>query len=101
MRVLAIGLAVAALLLPFLPSLWYRLSGETGNTGMAWLVLTVFAMFIALKLSLVAVGIGREAYLDLREPRPLSRRIELALLALPGALCVALPTAALVYLFAS
>ena len=97
MRVAAIVIAIAALLFPVLPTVWSRFFVEGGLNGFFWLVVTAAGLFLSVVLSATAFGIGREAYLDLRPPRRLWRGVELALLALPGALSCIVALAVLAY----
>ena len=100
MRNFAIGLAVTAYLLPIGTAYALRPTQEHNDHALMWVTLVGLSLVISGTLSAIATKLGREAYSELPIPRPATRKAELALLALPLILAIALPVAFVFSLFA-
>ncbi|MFD0739768.1 hypothetical protein ACFQZQ_10795 [Lysobacter koreensis] len=89
-RVVSLVATISAILLPIAVGYALRPTAEHSKHAMLWLLLTASALVVSGLLSAIAIRLGYSAFQDLPAPRPLHRKLELGVLALPPILFVAI-----------
>jgi len=89
-RVASLVATFAAILLPIAVGYALRPTPGHNDHAMMWLLLTGSALVVSGLLTAMAIRLGYSAFKDLPVPRPLHRKLELGVPALPPTLFAAI-----------